>query len=393
VWTVARLQRIGNWGRADEALGRHWEEVGIVALADLLGQPRPAGGVEYVPRAVLALAEDEALRREIHGSGLPNPDACLVGTATEDVAVLQAVDFKWSLERAELPQVTGATLARLLEADVPLTQAHVTVTLAGADLADATLEYADGFFFAPEHPENRAFLASEANARAEFPLTPDDVAFWPVDPAAFFGPLPGWELGRWLAEMDRSAGLLARIEGAERYYRLGAGFAGAMTRLNTPLFAASPAEVDARAELSRLRTARRLFTSADLASHLERLMAARGAQEKALRDLAGTVYPFRQFRAQLGALGVDLDGADEGAKRSYRERYRAALAAVRARLRQEGQALVAAGRSEPAALTALQERAPELTKTALSIARRIITGDARAPDREPAPADADEPDG
>src|SRR4051794_20977781 len=32
VWTVARLQRIGNWGRADEALGRQWEDVGLVAL-------------------------------------------------------------------------------------------------------------------------------------------------------------------------------------------------------------------------------------------------------------------------------------------------------------------------------------------------------------------------
>ena len=86
VWTVARLQRIGNWGRADEALGRRWEEVGLVALADLLDRPRRAGAGEYLPRAVVALAEDEGLRREIHGTGLPNPDACLLGTAAEDIA-------------------------------------------------------------------------------------------------------------------------------------------------------------------------------------------------------------------------------------------------------------------------------------------------------------------
>jgi hypothetical protein len=375
VWTVARLQRIGNWGRADEALGRRWEEVGLVALADLLDRPRRAGAREYLPRAVVALAEDEGLRREIHATGLPNPDACLLGTAAEDVAVLQPVDFKWSLERAELPQVAGATLARLLVADVPLTRAHLAAAQAAAGLADAPLEHADGVFFAPEHPENRAFLASEASARAEFPLSPDDVVFWRVDPGDFFGPLVGWELGRWLAEMDRSTGLLAGVEGAERYFRLGAGFAGAMTRLATPLFAEAPTLVDARTELSRLRTSRRLFSSADLARHLERLMATRAAQERSLRDLATTVYPFRQFRTQVAAQGVQLDALDDGAKRGYRERYRVALAAVRARLRQEGQALVAAGRSEPAALADMQARIPELAKTAQAIAKRVLSAE------------------
>ena len=373
VWTVARLQRIGNWGRADEALGRRWEEVGLVALAHLLHQPRRVGARNYLPCGVVALGEDEALRREIHATGLPNPDACLLGTAPGDVAILQPVDFKWALERAELPQVAGATLARLLEAVLPLAQAHLAVAQAAAGLADAPLERVDGFFLAPEHAENRAFLASEANARAEFPLTPDDVVFWPLAPTDFFGPLAGWELGRWLAEMDRGAGLLASIEGAERYFRLGAGFAGAMTRLATPLFAETPAVVDARAELSRLRTSRRLFTSADLARYLERLMATRAAHERSLRDLATTVYPFRQFRAQVAAQGVQLDALDEGAKRSYRERYRAALAAVRARLRQEGQALVATGRSEPAALADLQARVPELAKTAQALAKRVLS--------------------
>lgn len=372
VWTVARLQRIGNWGRADEALGRHWEEVGLSALANLLGEPRAAGTVTYAPRTVLALAEDEALRREIHGTGLPNPDANLVGVTAGGAGVLQPVDFKWSLERAELPQVSAATISRLLDADVPLLHEHLATAQAAALLADATFEAVDGFFFAPEHPENHAWLASEANARSEFPLAADDVVLWPVDPVAFFEPLAGWELGRWLAEMDRSMGLLARIEGAERYFRLGAGFGGALARLETPLFAEAPAEVDARAELSRLRTSRRLFTSADLASYLERLMATRSAQERSLRDLAAAVYPFRLFRTQLKALGVDLDQVDDVAKRDYRERYRTALNAVRARLREEGRALVAAGQSEAAALTALQARIPELAKTAQALAKRVI---------------------
>ena len=104
-WSVARLQRIGNWDRADEALGRHWEEVGLEALANMLARPRPMPGGAYVPRSVLALADDEGLRREVHASGLPNPDACLIGATPAGSGVLQSVDFKWSLERAQRPQV------------------------------------------------------------------------------------------------------------------------------------------------------------------------------------------------------------------------------------------------------------------------------------------------
>jgi hypothetical protein len=219
-------------------------------------------------------------------------------------------------------------------------------------------------------------VASAANARAEFPLTPTDVLLWPVDGAAFFGPLDGWELGRWLAEMDRSSGLLATIDGAERYFRLGAGFAGALTRLATPLFAETPASVDARADLARLRTSRHLFTSADLASYLERQMAGREAQQKALRELEGSVYPFRLFRSELHAR---RDGADdEGDKRGAREQYRAIRAAARAQLRERGQALVARGQSEQQALAELQARVPELTQEAKQLARRHLDALTRA---------------
>jgi hypothetical protein len=374
-WTVARLQRIGNWGRADEALGRRWEEVGLAALGELLGSPRSLAGGSYVPRAVLALADDEALRREVHATGLQNPDACLLGAAATGQAVLQPVDFKWSLERAELPQVSAATIERLLEARVPRVQARLGSVQAAAGLSDAAVSYADGYFFAPEHAENHAFLASEANARAEFPLTPADVVLWSVEPLTFFEPLEGWELGRWLAEMDRSTGLLTTVEGAERYFRLGAGFAGALTRLATPLFADEAVPVDARAELARLRTTRHLFTSADLASYLERQMAVRGALERDLRELATAVYPFRAFRAQLAASGVKLDALDEGGKRRYRESYRAALTAVRARLREEGRALVAAGRGEAAALAELQARTRELAQAAQAIGKRVLSAE------------------
>src|SRR5258708_29780919 len=53
-WTVARLQRIGNWGRADEGLGRRWEDVGLLPLARLVNEPRSLGPRPYTPTAILA---------------------------------------------------------------------------------------------------------------------------------------------------------------------------------------------------------------------------------------------------------------------------------------------------------------------------------------------------
>jgi hypothetical protein len=331
---------------------------------------RSLGSRHYTPTAILALAESEALRQEVHASGLRNPDACLLGALPTGEGILQPVDFKWSLERAELPQVSAATVERLLDADLPGVQAQLAAARTAAGLLDGDLEFVDGFFFAPDHAENRAFLASAANARAEFPLGPSDVLLWTVDAPAFFAPLAGWELGRWLAEMDRSGGLLQTVEGAERYFRLGAGFAGALVRLQTPLLADEPATVDARAELSRLRTARRLYTSADLASYLERLMAGREALDRELRDLESSLYPFRQFRAELAAQKPPV--AETG--RGFRERYRVIRAAIRARLRQEGRKLVGEGQTEVAALAQLKARAPQLGRLAQGIARQVLAG-------------------
>jgi hypothetical protein len=377
-WSVARLQRIGNWGRADEALGRRWEEVGLAALSPLLHKSRRIGTRSYVPIEVLPLADDEALRQEVHRSGLPNPDACLLGTAADGSAVLQPVDFKWSLERARLPQVGASTIQRLLEADLPAVQARLAAARVAAGLADLDLQCADGFFFAPEHPENRDYLASPANARAEFPLTPADVVCWSVDPRGFFASLDGWELGGWLARVDRSQGLLDTIDGAERYFRLGAGFAGALRRLATPLFGSAPAAVDAKAELERLRAVHRLATSAQVATHLERLMAVRDEHEQRLRGLEAALYPFRQLRHDLARSVGQPEATSDGPIPGLRQHYRVAQAAVRVWLRREGQALTQRGYSEAAALDALHARAPELTPTAHTIALRALAAADRA---------------
>jgi hypothetical protein len=73
---------------------------------------------------------------------------------------------------------------------------------------------------------------------------------------------------------------------------------------------------------------------------------------------------------------VKLDALGDEQKRAYRDRYRAAVNAVRTRLRDEGRTLVAAGRSEPTALVELQARTPELQKTAQGLAKRVLSGEA-----------------
>jgi hypothetical protein len=368
---VDRLQRIGNWGRADEALGRRWEEVGIDALRPLVGRPRPIASGAFVPRTVLALAEDEALRHEIHRSGLPNPDACLLGVGTTGAPILQPVDFKWSLERARLPQVSAETIAGLLQAELPGVRAVLDQALGGLGLPADDLSCVDGFFFAPEHAENHAYLAGPANARAEFPLTPADVYLWRVAPEPFFAPLPGWDVACWLVGVDRSPGLLQTIEGADRYFRLGAGFAGAVRRLATPLFEPPPASVDVTAELERLRREHRLANSIQLANHLERLMTARDELARRLRDLEAALYPFRQLRLDV-AHAVAVAPADDAAPTSLRQRYRVAQAAVRDWLAREGRALVQRGQPPTGALEALETRAAELAPSARTLARRAV---------------------
>src|SRR5215216_6364651 len=97
------LWRIGDWGGASAQIGRRWEHVGAAALGKLIGPPRshPDG---FQSRATISFVDDPAFERAIHGSGLTNADALLVGFVGDRPA-LQPIDFKWSLEVARPEQV------------------------------------------------------------------------------------------------------------------------------------------------------------------------------------------------------------------------------------------------------------------------------------------------
>ena len=66
-----------------------------------------------MPTAAVILAEDPALAEAVHRHGKSHADALLVGLA-DGAAVLEPVDFKWTLETAKPRQVGTEVLEALL---------------------------------------------------------------------------------------------------------------------------------------------------------------------------------------------------------------------------------------------------------------------------------------
>jgi hypothetical protein len=152
-------------------------------------------------------------------------------------------------------------------------------------------------------------------------------------------------------DLDR----LRRLDGVERYYRLGAGAAGALVRLRTGLFDTEPATIDAPALIARQRPRQGAINA--LLLDLERQLAARKVLEERLAQVPRAAYPFGRLRSDLAREGVPRQVLESrGALgRAYGEVMREVSAAVR----QAGQELTREGLSAEAALDRLaadQER-------------------------------------
>ncbi len=327
------LWHIGDWGRASEHIGQRWEEV-----AGPLAREKIGGG-----NYLVVLAATPTLMADVLGSGLPHADA-LRTYPEDDQLALEPLDFKWSLETASARQVSQETLGRLLAAELP--SVAIALELArqelGLDAAAAILPR-DGRFVAPEHPANRAALRAEPNLPS---------LLLPVDPRAFFEPLPGWPaakvLARWEGtDLDR----LRSVEAVERYYRLGAGATGGLLRLHTGLFETESPPIDAAALLEELRRGGHAQTLNALLLYLEHRLAERKALDERLVQLPRAAYPFGRLRADLARGGVPKTILESrGALgRAYAEVTRDMLAAIRT----AGQALVADGVAPEAALDQL----------------------------------------
>jgi hypothetical protein len=193
------------------------------------------------------------------------------------------------------------------------------------------------------HPANHAALLAEPDL---------PTLLLPVDPKAFFEPLPGWSAARAVARLE-SANLdrLTSIEAIERYYRLGAGVEGALCRLETGVFETTPAQVDAETVIADLRRRGKVRTLNELLLFEQRELELRKALDERLHQLPRTAYPFGRLRSDLHKLGVARSVLDSrGALgRAYTEVTREMLSAIR----DAGRELVANGMTAGQALDQL----------------------------------------
>jgi hypothetical protein len=358
------LWHIGDWGRASEHIGQRWEAVaGPLARQEI-------GHDNYL----VVLAATPALMADVLSSGLPHADA-LRSWPEDGHLALEPLDFKWSLETASARQVSQETLARLLEAELPSLTAALQQARDELELThEAPLQPRDGRFVAPEHPANRAALRAE-------PGLPS--LLLPVDPRAFFEPLPGWPAARVLARWEGvDLERLRSIEAVERYYRLGAGATGALLRLHTGLFDTDAPALDAAALLDPLRRDGHASSLNSLLLYLEQRLAERRALDERLAQLPRVAYPFGRLRADLARSGVSKAVLESrGALgRAYAEVSREVLAAIRA----AGQELVATGVPAEKALEQLAAN-PQRWTTLGSQRARVLANRIPAAAKEAAP--------
>jgi hypothetical protein len=381
------LWRIGDWGGASMQIGRRWEQLGASHLPALLRQPDSAAG--FAPRAALSFVGDSRLSASIQAAGLPNADAVLLGTVGPRLA-LRPVDFKWSLEVARPEQVSGETMRALLEAELPelLGALHAAIEPAawGAELGSAPLadlgrvDLLDGLFLAPAHAENRQVVASREGLTDAQALPPLQARLVDIDGQAFFSPLPGWALAERLAAQEGARRALDTLEGAERYYRLGAGVLGALTARATSIFASAPAAIDGEAALAALRRAQRLPTTEQLIDYLDRAMTARSELVRTLNQLGRRCYPFAAFRTRLKRAGIQLgERAEAGPEdRRWTRLYGLVQRELSQRLQREGQALVAGGAADAQALATLNASCAALAQAAERLVGPLIEAERAA---------------
>jgi len=349
---VGRLVwHIGDWGRASEHIGGRWEVV-----AGPLARQRLDAGDQLV-----VLAADPELMAAVLTSGLAHADALRAWRENGHLA-LEPLDFKWSLETASARQVSGETLTRLLDSHLPRLESELIDVRARLDLEpDAEIELHDGRFIAPEHPANRAALRDD-------PRLPS--VLLPVDPQAFFQPLSGWPAARAVAQLEGcDLERLRALDGVERYYRLGAGAAGALTRLHTGLFDAEPTQVDAPALIAAYARPVRQGTVNAMLLDLERRLAARKLLEERLAQVPRAAYPFGRLRTDLAKEGTPRQVLDSrGALgRAYGEVTRELASAIR----EAGYSMTTSGLSPETALDRLAADQARWAAIGGELARRV----------------------
>ena len=345
---IARLRIVGEWGEASRYIGSRWEELGLELLhASVKG---------LSPLAILAVCNDPELQTLLAATGSKNPDVVIILPA-DDSLVLQPADFKWSLDVASYRQISATVLDSLLE-QVPQLAESLRALLP-SETSDLPWRTRDGIFISPKTYLNQRFLTSSENERQEYPIEPTEVIFIPVEPFAFYGPLPGWQTARELARLDGSGRGLGQIDTADRYYHLGAGVAGALAVAGTSIFDEAIA-IDPAREADRLRDFLKTLSPPTTAMAVDQLgvqMRHRRDLGRRLRDLSRSSLRFEDFTAQLTLAGLSSsEDAESDLWRRFGDTYRSLVAFEEAEARKAGRELVAKGASDLEALNQLEGR-------------------------------------
>ncbi len=385
-------RRVGDWGGASAHLGRRWEELGAEALRARLPMEYELGK-QWVYRieAVLDFDAHPALHEELSRGGLSASDLVLIGRMGRGRLVIQPADCKVSLDTADPAQVAGSRLAdtlrrasqtvreRLLEQAALSDTERALVAAALDGRNDPGVLLTQGLFIAPDTAFNRRVQqrAAVAPGRLGKGTSPSPglaatlaALRLPVAPEQYLEPLPHWPEAELLLELDSvpRAGVDTGV--LERYYRLGAGIAGGLRLLATPLFASLPEDWQSLPEVEAFLRRGGFRSSAEAIAALHRRREARVALVQRRRTLERCPYRFANWREDTAAAG--LDWSDPQVAETLAPLYRQIAEQHRERILQEGAALVAAGMGEEQALAELEGRMEEWLEAAQSDALWLL---------------------
>ncbi len=213
------------------------------------------------------------------------------------------------------------------------------------------------------------------NTQAQTPLSRENVWLFVVQAQEFFGDLPGWQMAQRLAALDGIGPALHTLETAESYYRLGAGLQGAVSQMQSSIFAEETRDYCAGEAFGRLQERFAAGSSEQLVSAVESEMVARTELLQRLRVLERSPLSLtelaRLVRRQGGSMPKDISARDENAGR-LRQLLGEVKRLHKAEVRRLGAELVAKGFDDSAALDALAKTTAHFHSLAAANAERLL---------------------
>ncbi len=379
---------IGAWGEASALIGRRWEELGLTILEKRLPWSVPLGaGRTATITHLISVDSGPDAGPALHTAGVSAPDLLLLGTlGRSGRLVVQAADFKASLDTANPQQVSAARLAGNLPriaSEVPDVAAAILAQSPSAAYREALTNLMagnvgstivpEGIFIAPDSAFNRWLHTLLANVRpgVRLPRLPRGAPatrsrndgfqllahLEPVAPATMLGTLEGWpEAGR-LATLDGQRLASAELTVAERYWRLGAGLHGALRTLYRPVLAQFPAAWDATPALDRLMRRVQPTDAAALLSALARAVEQRRPLWAREKEVLRCPVGFRAWLRRAEAAGLEVETGEFAG--TVRRKHGSLAGNHRQRVTAAARQLYAQRQTSRQVLTALEARSSE----------------------------------